>query len=383
MTRNTTRRELLRSCIGGASLILLSPAHSASARSSAAYASGQSRIDDDLFDTALEALHERAADDQNFLSNHVPMVIEALYSLGRAVAIHDWMDGHFETGKPGARVVRAIQRYGWREALGVHERYLDWRDFFLAELRDEDWTVVVRAWVPRFLPGLSGSATHGVIRTAHAVRSIGRLDNDVRRTELASALAYWASRYEELPWDKSIAPKLNVEVALASVELRQPALAPPRGNIVTGLRSLHETPSFHSVAGLVDTSDPSRTLSELTATMARVFVTNPTRRIHFTHAITAPSAVRLIAPHLDDESVELATRYAWQAAAGLYTVYHDPRLERAEVGALDRDELIDLAVTRGEHHGIKLTEACLREAALANHPDLWQAATDAAKNTRG
>jgi len=383
MTRHTTRRELLRCSLSGAGLLLLSPACSAGASHTAGTARRDVRTDDELFDAALEALHQRAADDQNFLSNHVPMVIDALYSLGRAEAIPDWMDEHFDTGRPGPRVARAIRKNEWRDALGEYDRYLDWRDFFLAELSGEAWKVVVRAWAPRFLPGLSGSATHGVIRTAHAIRSIERLDNDIRRVELASALAYWASRYEELPWDKSLAPKPNVELALASVELRQPALAPPRGNIVTGLRSLHQTPSFRSVAGLVDTSDPSRTIAQLTAAMARVFITNPTRRIHFTHAITAPSAARLVAPYLDDESVELATRYAWQAAAGLYTVYHEPGREPAAVDSLQRDELIDRAVSRGEPHGIKLAEACLREASLADHADLWQAATDAAKNTRG
>jgi hypothetical protein len=243
---------------------------------------------------------------------------------------------------------------------------------------------VLRRWAPRLAPGLAGAATHGVIRTAHGARALLARDNPIRRQELATGLAYWAATYEELPWDRSLAPETSVAAALARVEARQPALAPPRGNIVTGLRALRETPSFLPVTGLVDPSDPERTLREMAACFARVYLRHPERRIAFTHSITAPSALRLLAPHLDEETVVAATRYAWQAAAGLYAVYGDPRLEpRAESAPGSRAALIAGAADNGTPHSIKLVEACLREDALAHDPALLQAAQDAAVALNG
>src|SRR4029077_9128353 len=92
-----------------------------------------------------------------------------------------------------------------------------------------------------------------------------------------------------------------------------------------GLRTLADTPSFRPVAGWIDVRDPTHTLGKMASAFARLYLRNPERRVAFTHTLTAPSALRLLAPHLDEENVREATRYAWQAAAGLYVVYRDPR----------------------------------------------------------
>ena len=234
------------------------------------------------------------------------------------------------------------------------------------------------------LSGLAGAATHGVIRTAHAVRALAARDVEIRRTELGAALAYWASRYEELPWDGTRDPEKSVAAAIARVQPRRPTLEPPPGFIVDGLRALRDTPSFAPVAGLVDVGDPARTLSEISALFAGIYLRNPDLRIHFAHTVTAPSAVRLLAPYLDDEDVESATRYAWQAAAGLYAVYHDPRSEPpADEPVTERGELVERAVANGAPHATKLVEVCLREEAIAQDPVRLRAALDAARSLTG
>ena len=78
-------------------------------------------------------------------------------------------------------------------------RWGDWKEFFTAELAENRWQDILDVWVGRLAPGMSGAATHGVIRTAHAVRAIARRETQERRSELARGLAYWASSYEELP----------------------------------------------------------------------------------------------------------------------------------------------------------------------------------------
>ena len=53
--------------------------------------------------------------------------------------------------------------------------------------------------MPRLAPGLMAAATHGWLRTAHAVRGLGRRQTPERLAELARGLAYWAARYQEVP----------------------------------------------------------------------------------------------------------------------------------------------------------------------------------------
>ncbi|HEX6882040.1 MAG TPA: questin oxidase family protein [Planctomycetota bacterium] len=316
-------------------------------------------------------------------SNHVPMVVEALATLGRADAIGPWLDEHLEAYDPDEGPRNRIDAARWREVLGDHAYFTDWRELFLAELAADDWRAVLGRWVPRFTPGLAGAATHGVIRTGHAARALAAHDSAVRRAELATGLAYWAVNFEELPWDGSLAPERSVADALARVVLRRPAEEPPRGNIVTGLRALQDTPSFHPVAGWVGVEDPARTLGEMASAFARLYLANPERRIAFTHAITAPSALRLLVPYLDEETVRAATRRAWQAAAGLFVVYGVSRGAEVAARPAERAALIAACVANGGAHSIKLTEACLREEAFSRDPILLAAARDAGQELNG
>jgi hypothetical protein len=216
------------------------------------------------------------------------------------------------------------------------------------------------------------------------VRSLAARDNRVRRAELATALAYWAVNFVELPWDGSLAPEKSVADALTKVQPRLPALEPPQGDIDTGLGALAATPSFLPVAGLVDVDDPLRALGEMSSSFARLYLCNPECRIAFAHTITAPSALRLLAPHLDEETVLAASRRAWQAAAGIYVVYGDPRKTLpAEPARRSRKVLVDACVANGGAHGIKLTEACLREEAWTHDPILFAVARDACESMHG
>jgi len=374
----SSRRQFLvaGACLTGAGMAGILPAN-------ARALPGQAN-DADLLDAALARLHARLPDKNVHRANHVPMVVETLCTLGRGDAIAPWFDDNFQDYEPEPGPSRPIEAEHWRAFLAQPERFSDWRTFFLAELQADDWRPVLRRWVARFVPGLAGAATHGVIRTGHAVRSLVARDNAIRRAELATGLAYWAVNYEEFAWDGSVAPEKSVADALARVQPRLPAREPPQGNIITGLRALHETPSFRPVAGLVDTSDPLRTLSEMAPAFARLYLRNPERRIAFTHTITAPSALRLLAPHLDEETVLAATRYAWQAAAGIYVVYGDPRAPAPEPGSpAQREQLVAATVANGGAHSIKLTEACLREEALSHDPVLLAAARDAGEAMNG
>ncbi len=377
-TRNT-RREFLAA---GASLVGLGLVPGGACAAPGTQAQRPSSDADEL-DEGYARIAARFPDANFHASNHAPMVAEVLFVLGRAERIEPWLDENLDDHVPGKPASEPIDPARWRAALGRNERFADWQAYFRNAFEEADWRTVLGTWVPRLAPGLAGAATHGLIRSGHAARALAARENPIRKVELATGLAYWAASYVELPWDGTLALESSVSAAFAKVAPRRPELAPPEGNIVTGLRALQETPSFRSVAGFVDPSEPERLLSESASVFARAYLRNPDRRIAFVHSITAPSALRLLAPYLDAESLRLGVRYAWQAAAGLYAVYGDPSGSApAESEPATVESIVARAVETGGTHTLKLTEACLREHALSRDAALLLAADDAIRDAR-
>jgi hypothetical protein len=243
---------------------------------------------------------------------------------------------------------------------------------------------VLQAWVPHLAPGLMAAATHGLIRTGHAVRSLAAGETPQRLHELAEGLGYWAARYQEMPGKPSGSQiGHSPREAVQFVGRVHSGDFDPRGAIVQQLKGLDEHPEFATAIDLVDTtSDLAQYLSEITETFAGIYLANPTGLIAFVHAVTAPSALRLLAPYLSDADARLAARYAWQACAGIYAWYSTkpPPSPTDFVPPTESPEaLVDRAVVAGGAHTIKFTEACLREYALHPRPVYLVAARDAAE----
>jgi hypothetical protein len=333
-------------------------------------------------DAALEILldtgPEFAEDEDGGLSNHGPMAAEALCVLGRDADVIRWVEAYLprlqEHPGPGKPL-----REEWREALGDYRRLPDWIALFDRELAEGEWSDTLDGWVRRLAPGLAAAATHGLIRTAHAVRALGQEDTLGRRHELAEGLAYWAARYQQLPGRPSASPAgLPPSLAVRMVEHAQ-TRGP--GLISDDLRGLDRLPGFAGVVDLVDPSqDPAGFLSDMTATFARAYLETIASGsiIGMIHSVTGPSALRLMMPHLQSQTTTTALRYAWQAGAGIYaavTRTSDPI--PASDSAIDIDDLVDRAVATGDEHAIKFTEACLREHAVNPDPIYLIAARDA------
>jgi hypothetical protein len=233
---------------------------------------------------------------------------------------------------------------------------------------------------------MSGAATHGAIRTAHAVRALGRRDTPERRGELARGLAYWASSYEELPARRRIGPQAETFAkALEEVPLYWEAFGrtPEGRNIVEALRHVRELGSFAEVRDLIAAPvDLSAAISALTATFARVYLRHGTKHdtIAFVHAVTGPCSLRRIAPYIRPATARAALPYAWQTAAALYSAYarkSDPHGKSES--KLTRDELAARAVSQRDEHAIKFTEVMLAEHALNPDPTYLAAAEAACK----
>jgi hypothetical protein len=346
----------------------------------------------DGLDEALRHLHAFEPLSKQGLSTHAPMVVETLDALGHGDRAVAWIERYdapvIEIPSPG----RPIDREKWREALGPRmdtgswetalARWADWREFFLAELESARWNDVLDLWCARLAPGISSAATHGVLRTAHAARGLGRRETPERRAELARGLAYWAAAYEELPARSHAPVASSYEDALARIPLYTAAHgAAPAGNIVSGLRAVRTLERFAEVRDDVAAPDGfDAALSQLSNTFAHVYLRHGTRNnaIAFVHAVTGPCALRKLAPHVRAETARAAFPFAWQAAAAIYAGYaHTENAPREIAPSLSREELVARAIENGDEHAIKFTETLLTEHGRSPDPVYLAAAEDA------
>jgi hypothetical protein len=336
----------------------------------------------DALDDALTVFAATAPDyGQMGLANHGPMACEALDHLGRADAIEGWVARYRPRLDAAPPPAGPLADDSWPGALGNEARYPEWLALFECELADRPPAAVVGEWVPRLLPGTVGAATHGLIRTAHALRGLAAADTPPRRLELASALAFWGSSYQELPGPPLLIGRQRVPEALAALPYL-PEDAPSQLLIsdmvaqVTGIADEFE----QGVSSLAAGADPTTLLDQLAAGGALAYLRNAEGggAIGLLHSVTSPLACELLLPWLEHGDHDAALGYAWQAVAALHVAYaldrHGPAPARS---ASSTDALIDLAISSGDEHAIKLTEAALRAYKRCGDPTLLWAASDA------
>ena len=373
------RRRFMRAAASAATMTCLAPKLWPGAQ---AELNSAAATNIDAMEQALELFAGLAP-----LTNHGPMAAEALVALGRAESVVAFAESYkkrFSASSPATR--EAVTRANWRAALGDGQRVADWVNFFQRELKESPWSQVLARWVDALAPGLAAAAAHGLIRTAHAVRSLAVKETELRRRELAEGLGYWAAYYQPLPealpeGSKAQTAKLKPAQAIRQVPLLPVEKRARGGSIMVGLRSLHDFPAFVATADLVEAKgEAEKVLSEVTETFATVYLQQVTPRNFITliHAVTGPTALRSLLPYLSPSTTQKVLRYGWQAAAGLYSISGSGSPNALPVATeIKRDELIERAVAAQEEHAIKFTEACLREYALNPKPIYWQAAQDA------
>jgi hypothetical protein len=322
-----------------------------------------------VLDGVLERFARTGPEFEAGLSNHGPMASEALVALGRADAVEPWAEEYARRLEEHPQERSRLDPGDWRAALGDARRVGDWIALFDRALAQESWRTLLDPWVARLAPGIMAAATHGVIRTAHAVRALNADETPQRLHELAEGLGYWAALYQELPWRRTPGRDLSVADALANV----PRIADAQRTrflIFDQVRVLDDE-HFGGAMDLVTPGDAGPFVSEITSVFARQLIANVrTSAIAFVHSVTAPAAVRILAPHLSPDTTKTALRYTWQACAALYAAYgrFDAGAVRADYDPepFDRGDLIDRAVATRDEHAIKFTEACLREHGLTN-----------------
>jgi hypothetical protein len=273
-------------------------------------------------------------------ANHAPMAAEALARLGYEDEVPGWVErnlgqrGYYDAPEPRWALTTGPDG-DWESALGDFGRVGDWAVLFERELAAEPWRDVLARWWPRLLPGMSGALTHGVIRTAHAVRALALStgDDGLRRGELAQGLGYWAARYSGSP-----------RPAPPGARLDEPLDADENARVLAAFDAVIADAS----AGYVDTRQSFP--------------------VPLIHSITAPAAVRLVCEYLPEEqrqpSYETALRVSEWIRSRFAAPHRRPTAaEPAEPPSAE--QLVATAVELGDEHAIKLAEVAVRQNALS------------------
>ena len=340
----------------------------------------------DALNDALERLDGLGFTMENSFSEHGPMVAEAISALGRNDDVAGWVEIYKQKHRhnplpPRKQPIDGTNETERRGALGDYARAADWLDLFRAQLKERRWQDVISNWVPILMSGHFGGLTHGLIRTAHAVRSFPKDANPskLQLDELARGFAYWAAVYRPLPGNPDHRGDLEIDQALR----RLPRLDPKQQKGPPA-PALNDLPGFTSaVESLAATGDPEEAISRHTAAFARVLIAHPeVPPIPLVHTITAPTALQNLLPYLPRELGARFYRHLWQVSAAIAAIFATPATPDSETDpeigepSLLPDELIDRAIEHCDEHTIKLTEACLREDRIRPDP-AYRAAAEA------
>ncbi|MER7080550.1 Protein of unknown function [Saccharopolyspora kobensis] len=322
------------------------------------------------------------------LANHAPMGAETIAVLGYFDAVGPWIENyrrgqeHYDPPESSNRI-DAAEESSWRSALGVFGRAGDWERLFRRELADEPWRAVLARWWPRLITGVFAGMTHGVIRTAHAVRGLAAVaePSPLQLDELSRGMAYWAARFVHLPGNTTFDAQGGFAAAVAALPREGLAEASNLGELRQAWSRIDEVPGYSEALRAPGPAEAQWLLSEMTAEFAGVFLAHPefVPAPALVHAVTAPAAVRLVLPHLPAEQHLASVGELWKMQAALLTTFtvgrqgeDAARTLAGEAEQLGFPELAARAVEHGDEHVIKFTEACMREHAL--RPDARYAA---------
>ncbi|SDP29038.1 Protein of unknown function [Streptomyces sp. cf386] len=304
---------------------------------------------------ALERLHASGPERDGWLSNHAPMVVEALAAHGRAGAVHHWLDLYRDRLEDFPDRVAPVTDANWASALGDPRRITDWTDHYSRALADRPWRSVLAEWWPRLLPGMYGGATHTVIRVGHAVRALQAGENGPRLTELAHALGYWAARHQPVAGVAALPGAPTATEALDAV----PAIDPGHVGFRTRLAAVRRLPVW---AGDVTDPDTAKDrLAELVRAATHRYATHghgePTMLVH---AATAPNAVLRTLDSLPRDQWVPSLHAAWTASAAVTAMYGPVEpVAYVPPARLTAEEVLEKALAHGDEHVIKLTDTAL------------------------
>lgn len=328
---------------------------------------------DGTLDEAYERLHQTGPEFEGWLTNHGPMAVEAMVRRGYGGQVHRWLDGYIRRLDDLPRGTSPITTDGWRTALGDPRRLGDWLAFFDREVIERPWRAVLATWWPRLLPGIAAGATHGVIRTGHAVHGLLGHEDGPRLAELGQALGYWAARWQQVPAVVAPAGTAGPAAALAGV----PRVPGQEAGINHRLEQLGGvagwTAALAALRPAADAGQAGALLADLVTAATSYYLPNAHgSAVMLVHAATTPTAVLRTLPALPGDQWVASLYAAWAASAAVTAAYAPaaptPR-DRLPAASGPADEVFARAVRHQDEHVIKLADTCLDVHERTGDPD--------------
>ncbi len=328
--------------------------------------------DPEVLDETYLRLHATGPEFEGWLSNHGPMAADAMIRLGCGAEVERWVGGYARRLHHAPAPRWEIEEDEWREVLGDPSRLGDWTALFERLLREEPWRDVLVRWWPRLIDGAIASATHGLIRTGHAVRALLETPTAPRRAELAHALGYWAARHQRLPVHPRPFGAADAAAALDAVPVIETS-----GGIRTRLDDLARTPSWPATVARLHAAPPAAEVPAALDALVDAAVTHYQHWAHakpvmLVHAATAPRAAGLVLPALPAHLWAQTYEVSWAAAAAISTIYRPstppPPSTRSEQRILTPEQVAERAVGSGDEHAIKFAEVA-SESHRRGNPD--------------
>ncbi|MFC8825579.1 questin oxidase family protein [Streptomyces sp. NPDC057137] len=310
-----------------------------------------------VLEEALERLHASGPEIYEWrLTNHAPMVVEALATHGLSASVHRWLDAYQVRLDDFPSPVSPVTDANWREALGDSRRGADWIGYFRRAIGERPWRDVLAEWWPRLLPGLYGASTHPVIRVGHAVRVITESGETAPRlTELAHGLGYWAARHRPVPGVTLLAGARDADGALDAV----PPIGDLRGGFTDRLAQVDRLPVWS--ADVTDPDEARRRLTDLVRASTHRYATHGHGdETMLVHAATAPNAVLRTLPALPRALWVPSLHAAWTASAAVTAMYAPPEpVPYAPVTGTTPEEVLRRALAHGDEHVIKFADTAV------------------------
>ena len=293
-------------------------------------------------------------------ANHAPMVLVALANMGASEERLYEFFGYYRDVKqlfPFVPNVAPIDRGNWEAAIGSREREADLRSFFAAEVDRLGIKDVLLTYLPRLSPGIGASALHALMRTAYAL-----LRTD--RSEIASALAYWAATYLALPMSAQAAPVTDdpAEVLARVSRIEVLHRLPIQELLWHNIRLVAGQPEFQPVVDwLAITPDTPRRLAA-----ASLALFAGTMDFCALHAVTGMHWLRLTMPYCPTPDVMM--RHFWQCVAALMGEMRFPVIPSAEeleewrhIPTPEWPEIFAAAIASNDEHDMSLTFSASQE----------------------
>lgn len=309
--------------------------------------------------TLLDANLHLPPEYRDQLTNHLPMALHALFSLGassqRMVGFYASYSKRFQdTGAPSVTPMAPEPPSDWRALRGQADSYPAlWRHFHDAVARDGAHTTL-RESLPDLMPGVAAAALHGVIRTAHAVES-------GHAGELAAALAYWAWRWQALAKPTMAVPSLGFGAWSARLVQEAPSWDTEGPLISIRMHQACQSAVYQALAGALQLApDLGTRIRELAGLAVECYCASPNFTI--LHTITGLRALRTLLPWL--ESSEEAQAILAQNFVAAYLAARVVPSSSVELITPERswEDVAAAAVASDDDHTIKLVQACRAEA---------------------